>query len=85
MLGGGYSLQSSEKTDFGDVSRSGQASGLVGNLVNLISGKGNTATQSAEAKATGSPELPTWALIALGCLAVAGLAYFLLRKKRGRA
>lgn len=79
--GGSYSLQTQASSAGGDVSREGQASGLVGNLVNLISGKGNTATQSAEAKATGADKLPAWAWVALACLAAGGVIWFILRKK----
>jgi hypothetical protein len=81
MLGGGYSLQTQASSSGGDTSRAGQASGLVGNLVNLVSGKGNTATQTPSTSAQGSPSADLW-LIVGGTAAAVGLLVWLILRKR---
>lgn len=80
---GGYSasLQTSSSASGGDTSRQGQASGLVGVINNLVSGKGNTATQTPSTSASGLPSIPTWGWIALAC-AGAGVAVFLILRKK---
>lgn len=81
MLGGGYSLQTQASSEGGDTSRQGQASGLVGNLINLVSGKGNTATQTPSTSASGFPTIPTWGWIALACAGAGVVVFIILRKK----
>lgn len=78
---GGYSLQTQASSSGGDTSRSGQASGLVGNLVTFISGKGNTATQTPSTSAEGSPAASLW-LIVGGTAAAVGLIVWLILRKR---
>lgn len=80
---GGYSasLQTSSSASGGDTSRQGQSSGIVGAVVSLVSGKGNTATQTPSTSAAGLPQLSQWAWIALACAGAGVVVYFTLRKK----
>ena len=80
-LGYSASLQTSSASSGGDTSRQGQASGLVGNLINLVSGKGNTATQTPSTSASGFPTIPTAGWIALACAAAGVVVFLILRKK----
>jgi len=79
MVGGGYSLQPQASSSGGDNSREGQASGLVGNLINIVSGAGNRLTSSADAAATGGGSTAMW--IALAAVAAGVVVFFILRKK----
>jgi hypothetical protein len=78
-LGYSASLQTSSSASGGDTSRDGQASGLVGNLVNLVSGKGNSLEASASASASPKTQL-TW--IVLGTAAGVGLLVWLILRKK---
>lgn len=81
MLPTSASLQTSDTTSFGDTSRSGQGSGVIGNVISFVAGKGNSGSTSATAATNGDNPLPTWAWILIAAAGV-GFVVFLIQKRR---